>query len=250
MKKRLIIGVFCFLLLIGLGFRTFSSKESKRFVVARDPSWYPFEVLGREKNILALSDQITREFALKNDLQLVFMSLGPNNLELALIRGDCEAILSSLPVTPLRSKVLSFSDPYFYVGPMLIVPRTSKVESLEDMQDKTIGVLMGDLLPYNVGIYPTVVIEMFDSKIKALDALFRGDVDGVVMDALPAYFYSAGVYKETFKVVGEPLTNYALRLITSQKNEDLIEKFNLSLKNLKDSGRYQELLERWGLYNP
>jgi polar amino acid transport system substrate-binding protein len=51
------------------------------------------------------------------------------------------------------------------------------------------------------------------------------------------------------KVATSPLTDRGLRLAASNKPESLllVSQFNDGLTKLKESGRYDELIEKWGL---
>jgi polar amino acid transport system substrate-binding protein len=227
-----------------------NSIPSHTYKIARDPTLYPLNVMGKERNILAFFDDLILEIALKEKFQVALLSMGPNSLESSVERGEYDAMLSSLQPTSLRKERLLFSDPIFYTGPVLIVPEHSKAKSIADMKGKRVGIQTNSVIIFNILDYPAVVTP-FQSRTAALEALAKGDLDGLVMELVAAYSYTESLYLGVLKVIGEPLTDDALRLVGNRSTAvKLIEHFNEGLKDLMMDGQYEGLLLRWGLDNP
>lgn len=219
--------------------------------IARDPTWYPLWLLGKEKNVLAFSDELLAEVAEKEEISISVVTAGHNTVEAGLDNGEFDAAMTTLEPTAYRVDKYLFSDPYFLAGPILVVGKSSPVASLEDMRGRTVAVRTEALETFHLDGHSDVIFKFYESVARGLDALIRGEIDGVIMDLVPAYEYARGVYSEQIKVVGAPLTTMGLRLVASRERApDLVPMFNEALAELREEGTYQELLTRWGLTNP
>ena len=74
--------------------------------------------------------------------------------------------------------------------------------------------------------------------------LQNGDVDAVVMDAPVAKYYETK-NSDTIKQVESLIDPAEMAFAVTKGNTDLLEKINAGLKNVKDSGKYDELVAKW-----
>lgn len=75
----------------------------------------------------------------------------------------------------------------------------------------------------------------------------------MILNVIPAHEYTKnGIYLNQLKIASKPLTNEGLRLIAKNNSESkkLLEQFNEGLKALKKNGTYNQLLLKWGLFDP
>ncbi|MFQ5730194.1 MAG: substrate-binding periplasmic protein, partial [Waddliaceae bacterium] len=163
--------------------------------------------------------------------------------------GSYDAVLSSLTPNVINRQWYAFSDPFYLVGPVLIVPEKSKAQSLEDMEGKIIGIESGALQVFNIPEPPNIVIIPYGTASQALENLDNNVIDGVILEALRAYIYIEGFYKGRLKIASLPLTDKGLRLITRNEPRSilLVSRFNEGLKAIREEGLYGELIEKWGL---
>jgi ABC-type amino acid transport substrate-binding protein len=74
--------------------------------------------------------------------------------------------------------------------------------------------------------------------------LRSGAADAVVADIAVAEQYIA---REGFVQLGEPLAYEENAAIVQKDNPSLLEALNNALQAVRDSGKYDELVEEWGL---
>ena len=225
--------------------------ERKIFRIARDVSWYPLELLGKEKHMVGFTSELIQKIAKEQDFHYELVRVGPNVLLEGLDRGNYEAALSSLTPSVVTKKKFVFSDPIYLLGPVLIVSEDSELKSLEGMEDKILGIQTGASQVFNIPDYPHLLIIPYDNMIVALEDLDKDVIDGVILDAMVAHAYTKGFYKGRLKVVTSPLTEKGLRLVTRKEPRSLllISRFNAGLKTLRNDGTYEKLLEKWNLIN-
>ena len=225
-----------------------SPSSGDWYRIARDPTFFPLNLGGRERSILAFSDEIVRAISKEEDFEMALYDISWPNLEPALFEGRVEAILSGLPPIPTYREVYAFSDPYLYIGPVLVVQEGVTVHSIDEMPSKIIGVLPGSASMVLVARIPGVVIRDYMTPQAMFLALSRGEVDGLVINALEAYSFVRNLYPGMLQVVTPPLTDDALRLITMKgKHDELIDRFNKGLKAIEEDGEYRDLRVYWGL---
>jgi len=220
------------------------------YTVARDPSWYPLSLLSKEKNVLAFSDDVLMEVARIEGFKVSTIATNSNAIEPGLDKGSFDAVMTTLTPNAYRRDKYEFSDPYFFAGPVLVVPKESECRSFAEAGGLRIGVRRAALEVYNVQVKNDADFRFYDSIFVALYAMLRGELDGIIMDLVPAYSFSKGVFRDQIEIVGEPLTMAGIRLVASRENAPkLVSRFNKGLNKLKKDGTYHRLLEKWGLYN-
>jgi polar amino acid transport system substrate-binding protein len=112
-------------------------------------------------------------------------------------RGDYDAIISSVSITPARQEVYLFTKPYIANALCIVVPKgTDAIKSPADfegmriaVQDETtadisVSEMVDDGMNINVSRYPQV--------INCFDDLRVGRVDAVYVDSVVAAFYTTG----------------------------------------------------------
>lgn len=253
-RGRWIWSLLALSLFVGMyirGCNTEYTLKTKAFRIGRDSTWYPLQLLGRERYLQAFTDDLFLAIAKQEDLHFQIAEVGPTQLFSGLDIGNYDAILTAEIPTVLNHEYYVFSDPIYLVGPVLIVPKNSKVTSLEEMEGQTVGLKRGFTTVFNLKHYPSVLFVTYDNMNIALDNLVTNRLDGVILDAMSAYSYADGFYSTKLKVVTSPLTTEGIRLVTLRHplGEQLIEAFNEGLQKVKKEKIYQQLLKNWNLVN-
>lgn len=247
--------LFIFLLVLAtivLGMRSCDSTENfwrkKLYRIARDATWYPLDLLGKERNMLAFSNELLLAIAKNESLKIELLSNSSENLFSGLDNELYDAILSPMLPNQYNNQYYWFSKPFYLLGPVLVVKESLNVNSLQEMEGKAIGVSSGSSLVYNR--YPKILITSYDNILTALNDVERNVIDGVILSGLTAYAYTTGLYSGRLKVASAPLTNEGLRLIARKDEESkyLIDKFNEGFEKVKNDGTYDALITKWGLY--
>lgn len=220
----------------------------EEYRIGRDPTFWPIDFSGKSPNVLAFSDDLVREIAKEEGFRASIMSSSAQLTDHHLSSGQLDGVLSAIPPLPQFRDLYSFSDVYLFIGPVLVVRNESEIDSMEAMKGKTAGVRMGSSTVLLVAKIPEVVIDDYATYPTMIQALVDGRVDGIVIDALSAYAYKRDLFSDQIKIVTPPMTDDGLRLLTKRgDNQDLIDMFNDGLEDLRDSGAYNKLQDKWGL---
>jgi len=248
----IIVGAMFFIAMIWLLTRACSAvitETDKVYHIGRDSTWHPVDLRGKEKAMVGFANDLIQAIGKVQDFKAIVFEVGPYALFDGLNIGNYDAVLSSLPPNVINRKRYRFSDPFYLVGPVLVVREDSDIASLKDMEGKILGIESGALQVYRIAEPPDVVIIPYDSAATALEYLDDNVIDGVLLDALRAHVWAEGFYAGRLKVATSPLTNRGLRLITRNTAEDLlwISRFDEGLKQIKESKEFDQLLNKWGL---
>ena len=166
----------------------------------------------------------------------------------AVADGQFDMAADGITITEERAQVVDFSEGYINVDQRLMVrideDRFDAPEALAADEGLTIGSQTGttnyDTAVELVGEDRVVAFEQFGF---AVQALISGDVDAVIMDESAGQGY-VGENADAVKLVGPSLSSDQLGLIFP-KGSDLVEPFNLVIRQMKDDGTMQELGERF-----
>lgn len=235
--------IICLILLAGC-----AKEEERTYRIARDPSWFPTELLGREHAITVFSDELIRDIGRLEEFRVAIYGLQGHALLTKLQHREIDAILSSAPPIPQFRKYYDFSNVYLYTGPVLVVPEGSSATSLDDLAGKAIGIEMGTRTEQVIADVPQVVIRQYPDIVLALQALSREEIDGAVLAAIPTYAYLRDLFQKELKVVTPPLTDDGLRLLVLKgENPELVRKFNAGLVEAVKNGSYDKIAAKWQL---
>ncbi|MEM1282617.1 MAG: transporter substrate-binding domain-containing protein [Chlamydiota bacterium] len=254
-KISISLMAVCTLILIWGGIRACTQAplvpRTHLYVIARDPTWYPLNLMGKEKTVLAFTSDLLTTIAKRQNLRIELVNVSSNYLFEGLSEKEYAALISSLAPSALNNQYYNFSNPFFFVGPVLIVPADSEIESLKGMTNRIIGVRRDGNVNFNITKY-NAYYKPYDSMTMAFEDLYRDRIDGIILPVLQAYTYIDTFHKGRFKVVTSPLDDQGLRLVARQTylSDFLIEEFDTGLQEIIEDGTYQALCNKWGLINP
>ncbi|MDX8430732.1 MAG: transporter substrate-binding domain-containing protein [Candidatus Algichlamydia australiensis] len=241
--KRITLSLLLLLLV------TFScSPRGKVYRIGVDPSFFPLELLGKDYNVFAFTNDLLKKIGRKERIEFVRITMSWDNVVDGLQKGLYEGILSGLPVNLITKDEFSFSDRIINTGSVLIVRQKEKVKSWKDMKGKSVAVEMHTEAAQIVESHKDVLIRFFESLPEALSKVEFGHYDGVMVPNLAAIGYIEDLYKGQLKIVLGPFGNDGLRLVTLKDEEpELMYRFNRGLDKLQHESNFKKLLAKWDL---
>ncbi len=239
MKKKILLSLI--LCLLGCGQVTKSPYR-----IAVDPSFYPLDLMGKEANVYAFSNELLQAIAKKEHLYLERVNASWDNLLEGLNKDYYDAALSPLPPYNFNEAKYDFSDLYLPTGYVLVLREDEKKTQLKKLKGREIAVQMNSEAERILDEYPDVVVRFYNNPAVALEKLDQGQLDGVVMDAIPAVSFVSDRYAGQLKIGSEVLNDAGLRLVSiKDTHKDLLERFNRGLEKLKRDGTYDKLVTKW-----
>jgi len=250
--------MFASIFLGGLIYILSSKTETLPPAVIRigiDETWYPLKLHDKEKYVSAFSEDLLQKIAAQQHFSVQIVQIGSENHLADLDNGEYEGILSSLILQQENIEKYISSNPYYLLGPVLVVSNSSGIKSLNDLKGKTIGLINRSEPIEALEKHSSIrfVYYSYNDRSKLIDDVSNKVIDGMVLDVIPAYEYTRdGIYRDQLKIASKPLTNEGLRLIAKNNPESkkLIEHFNEGLKAMKKNDIYSQLLLKWELVDP
>lgn len=167
----------------------------------------------------------------------------------AMEAGQLDVAIAGMSITDKRKEVVDFSDPYFDAGLTLVVHgETNDIESIEDLEGKTVAVKNGttgaQFAMDNANEIGFEVVQ-FDDSPAMFQEVANGNADALIED-YPVIAYAIAQQDLGLKIVGERLNGdqYGIAVLKGE-NQDLLEKINKGLQELRDSGEYDEIINKY-----
>ncbi len=213
--------------------------------VCSDIPYPPFEVQeGGEYT--GFDMDLMKEIAAGLDLELEVKDSGFEGLQsgLSLNSDQCDIVASAMTITEEREANLDFTEPYYDSKQSLLVPVGSDIASIEDLAGKKVGVQQGTTgKSYTEENAPEdTEIVSFPSDGEMYPAIQAGQVDALLQD-LPVNIEHTK--DGEFEIVEEYSTDESYGFAVKQDNTQLLDAVNEQLQELRDSGTYDEIYNKY-----
>lgn len=231
----------CALLFIGC------SKKEKRLRIGIDPEWYSLQLMGKEGNVLAFSNELLREIGKTQGFSFDQITKSWDNLLEGLEEREYEAILSSLRPYLFRENKYQFSELYLATGPVLVLKKGHSGMGNGNLMNKEIGVDTQANEALLAAHYQGATVRYYGTVPQLINAILNEEIDGALINVITAQSFVKQPHEGELEIASFPLNNAGLRFITLSKEKELVGSFNKGLKEAKEKGIYQKLLKKWAL---
>ena len=226
--------------------------RAETIVVAADATWPPFEMLDENKQVTGYGPDYIRAAAKEAGLEADVRNVAWDGIFAALGSNQCDAIASSVTITPERQATMAFTKPYFENYQALVVLKDSPVQKLSDLKVKTVGGQIGTTgILYTQRLNDTqdlgAKVKTYDEVGLAMEDLKNGRIDAVMCDDRVAKFYAerkAG-YAENMRVafITDEVEYFGFAL--RKQDTALLEKLNQGIDAVKAKGIEEQLQAKW-----
>lgn len=236
------------LLGIGLLNPTPAHAQEETYVIATDTTFAPFEFQNEEGEFVGIDMDLLRDIAEDQGFEVDIKPLGFDAALQAVQANQVDGVIAGMSITDERKQVFDFSDPYFESGvQMAVLDTNNDIKGYEDLRGQRVAVKNGTegatFAESIKGKYGFETVYFADSS-SMYDEVKTGN-SVAVFDDYPVLAYGItqgnGLKTVTPKEKG---ASYGFAVNKGQ-NAELLAKFNAGLKNLKESGRYQEVLDTY-----
>lgn len=240
-------------LLVGaLGASTLSappaSAAGETYIIATDITFAPFEFQDSTGQYVGIDMDLIREIAKDQGFNVDIKPLGFDAALQAVQANQADGVIAGMSITDERKKVFDFSEPYFESGvQMAVLDTNNDIKSYEDLKGKRVAVKNGtegaDFAESIKNRYGFTTVYFADSS-SMYDEVRTGNSQAI-FDDYPVLQYGIA-QGNGFKTVTpkEKGSSYGFA-VNKGRNADLLQKFNAGLNNLRESGRYQEIIDSY-----
>lgn len=225
---------------------TIKSNDENTLVIGIDENYPPFGFIDNDEYVgfdISLAQAVTEY--LNMDLEIVSINWADKD---ELIENDeIDAIWNGFTISEDREEQFIFTDPYIEIQAVLVVRDDSEISSIEDLEDKIIGVQDGSYAQNVLESLPVYDlldhVTIFEENSSALKNLYVGLTDAVIVDSSLANWY---IYSKNanYKVV-DSVEDLKIGVAFSKSNQELRDKVNNALNILKENGVAEEISMQW-----
>ena len=224
-----------------------ATPTKDKYIIASDSSFAPFVFQDDSNQYTGIDMELIKAIAKDQGFTVEVTNPGFDAAINSVQTGQADGIIAGMSVTDARKKTFDYSDPYYTANSILAVKDSSNIKSYEELKGKTVGVKTGTasqtFLEENKSKYG-YSIKTFSDAASMYDSLNTGSV-AAVMDDEPVVKYAIKQGKKLkTPIEGTPSGQVAFA-VKKGSNPELIEMFNNGLANLKENGKYQEILDKY-----
>ena len=119
------------------------------------------------------------------------------------------------------------------------------VESKDDLKNATIGVQLGTTGDIEASEYEAdgATVKRYSKGSEAIQALMAGQIDCVIIDSQPAQKFVENA--DGLKILDEPFVEEEYAICLKKGNDELLDKINGALKELKEDGTVDDIMNNY-----
>jgi polar amino acid transport system substrate-binding protein len=213
-----------------------------------DPEWYPIDFGPQQAYVNGFTEDLLLEIAGYSGIEFERVDANWDTLLEGIWGKKYDAVITSLPPYIFNVAKYDFSHNFLDLGPVLIVPVNARHTELSQMKGELVGVITGDPASLLLQKYPDVILRNYPSIPDLLGALANGEIEGALLNRIPAVNYIADLFAGQLKIASPPMTDAGLHLVAAKgKHEPLIKAFDRSIDQFKKKKKLQTLLKKWNL---
>ncbi len=217
------------------------------YTIVSDSSFAPFEYQDESGKYVGIDMELIKAIAEQQGFTITIQNPGFDAALNAVQAGQADAVIAGMSITDARKEIFDFSDAYYSSNILLAVKNGSDIASYEDLKGKTVGAKNGTasytFLESNKDKYG-YTLKAFDEASGMYDSLNSGSIDALMDDeAVLLYAIQQGRDFAT-PIPGEKSGEYGFA-VKKGANPELIEMFNNGLAALVESGKYDEILNKY-----
>lgn len=217
------------------------------YTIVADSSFAPFEYQDESGKYVGIDMELIKAIAEQQGFTITIQNPGFDAALNAVQAGQADAVIAGMSITDARKEIFDFSDAYYSSNILLAVKNGSDIASYEDLKGKTVGAKNGTasytFLESNKDKYG-YTLKAFDEASGMYDSLNSGSIDALMDDeAVLLYAIQQGRDFAT-PIPGEKSGEYGFA-VKKGANPELIEMFNNGLASLVESGKYDEILNKY-----
>ena len=247
MKKRMIALLIAGVMAVTMCGCGSKSEEKKVYKVATDTTFAPFEFENDEGNMVGIDLDLLKAIAEDQGFEYELEYVGFSAAVTALEAGEVDAVIAGMSITDERKEKYDFSDPYFDSGVGMGVLAGSDIKSYEDLAGKQVAAKIGaEGCAFAESIadqYGFTIAQFEDSATMFQDVLAGTSV--AVFDDYPVLGYEINRgLGLTMPLPMERGSSYGIATLKGE-NPELVEMLNNGLAHLKESGKYDEIINTY-----
>ena len=224
------------------------SGEVKTYKIATDTTFAPFEFEDENGNFVGIDIDILKAIAEDQGFEVDLQVLGFSAALQAVEAGQADGMIAGMSITEDRKERYDFSEPYYDSAVVMAVSESNEdIKSYEDLAGKKVAVKVGtEGYAFAESIKDEYGFEMtvFDDSNGMYQDVTVGNSVACFEDyPVIAYGIQQGLPLR-LNDKQEAGNSYGFA-VAKNKNAELLQKFNDGLVNIRENGKYQEIVDSY-----
>lgn len=225
------------------------SAQAKTYVNGIDANYPPFAYVGEDGKPAGFDVASMDWIAKKMGFEVKHLPMDWDGIIPALINKKIDMVCSGMSISPERAAVVSFSEPYYTIQKVILVPANSTLTAEKALHGATkLGVQRGtnehelletkkaeEKLKYELRFY--------DSAPLAVEDLLNGRIEAIALDSAPA---NDAINKgKPVKIVGTFADDDVFGVAIRKSDKELLNLVNEGYRQLKADPYWKELQTKY-----
>ena len=239
--------VFLVLTLVIFGIMSCGKKDSgeKKLRVGLNAVFAPFEYV-ENGQITGFDVELINEIGKNLGYKIEIVDQSFDGLIPALKAGKIDIIVSGMSSTEERKKSVDFTDDYFVSKETYWRKKGNNAVTPTTLSGKKIGVQLGTIQEMEARTIEGATVVPNESTVNIILDLKAGKIDAIILEKAVAEEYmkknpEMEIFEEKPAAIGMAMA------VDKGKNPELIKQINAELKKMRENGKYDALIKKYGL---
>jgi len=221
------------------------AEGPKTLKVGTEVTFPPFEFREQgSREITGFDMDLIRAVGKKLGMRIEILDMDFEALIPAVKRGNLNLVIAGVSITPDRQKIVDMSEPYYTSGLCLVVNKgNTAVQKPEDLKGRAVAVQAGTTGEEKAKRLAGAKVLGFKTNEEAFQALREKKVEAIIIDKPVARYYLKKHHPDAV-ISGDTFEKESYGIVMRRHGE-LTPKINKALAELKESGEYDKIYEKW-----
>ena len=251
MRRCSAIFMFVIAVLTFIGFHSQAQAEKQSFEMATHAAYKPWEFMNEDGEYAGIEIDMLKAIEASENVQIKVLNMPWDACIASTAQGKVDGMFGGMSITEERKKVMDFTRPIYRVDFAIVVHEDSDLNPITALTHGAVtsansGTTGADWVRDNlVDKGFDTKLKTYDSYVAALQAVIKGKIDSVFVDAPTAESY---VKEMPLKIVGTVSSNeYLAFAVPEDDPKGLLPILNSGLNKLIESGKLSEIYSKWGV---
>ncbi|AFR26376.1 transporter substrate-binding domain-containing protein [Bartonella quintana] len=225
--------------------------NAKALKIATEAYYPPFSYIDSNNELHGFDIDISYALCKKMNVECTLIKQDFDGIILGLLAKKYDAIIASLAPTQERLQKIDFTNAYYSTELVVIGSKVSGIKeiSAKALKGKNLGVQSNTTqAAYAEDHYASegVNIKFYPTAIEVNRDLLSNRLDAVISDKLKALTWLENEGKDCCQLLGTIQgTKFPIAIGIRQNDNDLKNKFNKAIKEIRDDGTYEKIMKKY-----
>ncbi|HHF7375966.1 MULTISPECIES: transporter substrate-binding domain-containing protein [Legionellaceae] len=212
-------------------------------IVNNDP---PFALQASTSHYFGFDIELMSSICQEMNVECQFKPMVFNALFSEINKGNIDLAIAAITITNERQHQFLFSLPYLSSQGSFIIRKNSKIKTIKQLANKTIGITTGAVFRHWINQYlPQAIIKEYPTTEQLLSALNQKHVDSILMDDFSTDYWVSN-NPSSFKGIGKPFAiGIGYGIMAKLGSLPRINGVNTAITKIQDNGIFLSLYRKY-----